>query len=425
VSRTRYAICWACGAARSSHSRTGLAYEHARGWPLSDLEEAAFGPMYHAFRVDMAAWFTETGRVTDRGQCRRLAVMSGQADAPEPTGQYLAAVRRAFQFAREMHHGCGPADFLVGIAGGDGPAATALGRGPTLRAAATAATVAAGRAREGAGYLHMQAQQAAMSLAQTLGQPPDAEHLLIALLDQGTPEVSQTLAEAGLDPAEVRRSTLAGIGVPPDHPPLPMPPLIPAGTLDRPPLEVGELDERAWRVLRWRQDHLPLHRVRGAGEAAALIHLERAAAGRLAERLQLDEDQASSLIRHHDDEVQARIARERPGLDRPRQQSPRRPGVAPVGWPVWFGNRRTGMRDRVFRLRTIRDYRDCPQPQRHRPSSSCCQVIATRSGSVTSTALKSLPRTAMPSETYTPSALSRKRSTEIAGPSLAVIRTIQ
>lgn len=150
--------------------------------------------------------------------------MSGQADEPEPTGQYLEAVRRAFQFARDMHHGCGPADFLVGIAGGDGPAATALGRGPTLRAAATAATVAAGRAGAGAGHLHMQAQQAALSLAQALNQPPDAGHLLIALIDQGTPEVVRTLAEAGLDPAEVRRSTLAGIGASPDHPPLTMPP---------------------------------------------------------------------------------------------------------------------------------------------------------------------------------------------------------
>jgi len=288
--------------------------------------------------------------------------MSGQADAPEPTGQYLEAVRRAFQFAREMHHGCGPADFLVGIAGGDGPAATALGRGPTLRAAATAATVAAGRAGEGAGYLHMQAQQAALSLAETLGQPPGAEHLLIALLDQGTLEVGQTLTEAGLDPAEVRRTTLAGIGASPDHPPLTMPPLTPAGTWDRPPLEVGELDERAWRVLRWRQDHLPLHRVRNAGDAAALVHLERTAADRIAGRLSLDDDQNSSLVRHHDDEVRARIARERPGLGISGQRLPRARGVVPMGWAVWFGNRRTGMRDRIFRLRTTRDYRDCPQP---------------------------------------------------------------
>jgi hypothetical protein len=290
--------------------------------------------------------------------------MNRRADEPEPTGQYMEAVRRAFQFARETHHGCGPADFLVGIAGSEGPAAIALGRDPTLRAAATAATAAARRAGEGAGYLHMQAQQAAMSFARTLSQPPGTEHLLIALLDQNAPEVVRTLAEADLDPAEIRRSALAGIGVATDHPPVPMPPLIPAGTFDRPPLDVGDLDERAWRVLRWRQDHLPLHRVRRAGDAAALVHLERAAASGLAERLGLDDDQSSSLRCHHDDEVRARITRERPGLDRPGWRGPH-PGqgtIVPAGWLVWFGNRWVNMRDRMFRLRTIRDYRDCPQP---------------------------------------------------------------
>ena len=38
----------------------------AADWPLSDLEEAAIVPVYHAFRVDMAAWFMETGRATGR-----------------------------------------------------------------------------------------------------------------------------------------------------------------------------------------------------------------------------------------------------------------------------------------------------------------------------------------------------------------------
>jgi hypothetical protein len=34
------------------------------GWPLSDLEEAALGPINSAFRVDMAAWQMELGRTT-------------------------------------------------------------------------------------------------------------------------------------------------------------------------------------------------------------------------------------------------------------------------------------------------------------------------------------------------------------------------
>ena len=36
------------------------------GWPLSELEEAALGPVYRAFRVDMAAWQMDHGRRTGR-----------------------------------------------------------------------------------------------------------------------------------------------------------------------------------------------------------------------------------------------------------------------------------------------------------------------------------------------------------------------
>lgn len=40
----------------------------------------------------------------------------------EPDGPYLEAIQRAFRFAHEQGHGCGPAEFLVGISEGDGPA---------------------------------------------------------------------------------------------------------------------------------------------------------------------------------------------------------------------------------------------------------------------------------------------------------------
>jgi aminoglycoside phosphotransferase (APT) family kinase protein len=36
------------------------------GWPLSELEEAALGPVSRAFRVDMAAWQMDHGRRTGR-----------------------------------------------------------------------------------------------------------------------------------------------------------------------------------------------------------------------------------------------------------------------------------------------------------------------------------------------------------------------
>jgi hypothetical protein len=288
----------------------------------------------------------------------------------EPGGPYLEAIRRAFRFAHEHGRGAGPAEFLVGISEGRGPAAAALGPGPgrSLREVAAAGGSPAG---EGAGYLHMQAQEAATSLAAARGQPVGPEHLLIALLDQGTPEVASLLSQAGLDPAAIRRTVLAAIGAPADLPPIPLPALTPAGTLDRPPLPVADLDARAWAVLRWRQDHLPLRRLRGPGDLQALSHLERAAAWRLAQRLGLEDDQRYSLVWHHDDQVGQIAARARPGptptagaLAGPRCLPRRRRGFlnVTVGWSAWFGNRRVGLRDRWFRLRTARSYRGCPQP---------------------------------------------------------------
>jgi hypothetical protein len=182
----------------------------------------------------------------------------------QPGGPYLEAIRRAFQFARDHGRACDPADFLVGLAAGSGAAATALRPGSGLSLADIAA-VSGGPSRERGGYLRMQAQEAAASLAAARDQPVAPEHLLIALLDQGTPEVTGLLSRSGLDPAAVRGAALAAIGAPADLPPVPLPALTPAGTLDRPPLPVADLDARAWTVLRWRQAHLPLRRLRGPG----------------------------------------------------------------------------------------------------------------------------------------------------------------
>jgi hypothetical protein len=282
----------------------------------------------------------------------------------EPGDPYFEAIQRAFQFAHEHDRGCGPAEFLVGISEGRGPAAAALdpGSGRTLRDVA-----ASDPGTRGAGYLHMQAQQAATALAAVRDEPAGPGHLLIALLDQGTAEVVGLLSRAGLDPATVRRTALTAIGAPADLPPVPLSAPTPAGTLDRPPLPVADLDARAWAVLRWRQDHLPLGQLRRAGDLQALSHLERAAAWRLAERLGLDDDQRYSLIQQHSHEVEQRVAQTRPGLARPTRRTARprrhlRFLNVTVGWAAWFGNRRVGLRDRWFRLRTTSHYRGCPQP---------------------------------------------------------------
>jgi hypothetical protein len=287
---------------------------------------------------------------------------------------YYEAIRRGFGFAHELDRRCGPVHFLVGIAEGHGRAAVALdpGQGRTLRA-----VVAAGPAGGGAGYLHMQAQDAARSLAESRGEPPAAEHLLIALLDQGTPEVLLALSRAGLDPVAVRRAATQAIGAAGGLPPIALPALTAAGTLDRPPLPVTDLDGRAWSALRWRQDHLPLGRVRRPGDRAALTHLEWDAASRLAAQLDLDDDQRYSLIWHHASAVEKQVADARPDLGESpsaaarrraramaRGRSPRRRQFSrlTVGWGMWFANRWVGLRDRWFRWRTIRFYRGAPQP---------------------------------------------------------------
>jgi Ser/Thr protein kinase RdoA (MazF antagonist) len=68
---------------RSPEAVESYRAELARGgWPLSDLEEAAIGPVYRAFRVDMAAWSMETGRRTgeyDLAMIERQLARTGTA----------------------------------------------------------------------------------------------------------------------------------------------------------------------------------------------------------------------------------------------------------------------------------------------------------------------------------------------------------
>jgi homoserine kinase type II len=54
----------------------------ALGWPLTALEQAAIGPVYRAFRVDMAAWAMHCGLVTgtyDLAMIERQLARSGAA----------------------------------------------------------------------------------------------------------------------------------------------------------------------------------------------------------------------------------------------------------------------------------------------------------------------------------------------------------
>jgi Clp amino terminal domain, pathogenicity island component len=291
--------------------------------------------------------------------------------------EYGGALLRAFRFANELGFTrAGPVHFLVGVAEGDGPGAHALtGSTRSLRDVVTVERATLG---QGSAHLSLQVQGAARLFAEQLGMAPAAEHLLVAVLDQGTLQVLTVLAVAGVDPGAARAAALEGLRVDPELPPVAMPPLTPAGTLDRPPLPIADLDARAWAALSWRQDHLPLHRLRGRSSWRGLWSVEYQIGWRLPDRLGLDDDQRYSLLSQHLSAVEERLAAARPDLAPARvepssalrwRQATRRIRLYrrlrflsfAIGWPSWFGNRRAGIRQRWFWLTTLRHYRHQPQ----------------------------------------------------------------
>jgi 8-oxo-dGTP diphosphatase len=282
------------------------------------------------------------------------------ASMPEVSEAYMEAMRHGFEFARAMgRRQCRPVDVLVGVDEAD--ASLFPGPGQSLRE--VAARMFAGG--DGAGYLHMQAQEAAQDLAGRLNQRPAPAHLLVALIDQGDPEVVAVLEASGRDPRAVRAHAAAAMGVEGNLPAVRMPPMVPAGTLDRPPLPPEAVDARALAAVRRRAEHLPLHMVRGARDRAALAELEAGEVLRIVRRLGLDDDQAYTLLSLHRAEVDQRTGATRPEGPRPRPRLPPRPGLGraarlTVGWGVWLGNRRAGLHRRWFRLRAARYYRESP-----------------------------------------------------------------
>lgn len=185
-------------------------------------------------------------------------------------------------------------------------------------------------------------------------------------------------ARAGLEAGAVRSAVLGLTGVSMELPRLAIAPLAPAGTVGRPPLPVEELDPRAWQVLTWRQEHLPLDRVHRIDDWPALSSLEHRAAWRVADRLRLDDDQRYSLRAQHHQVVETLAHAAHPELVETREQLRRRAPetgwlrrrrsrwerLTPnfmVGWPT-FANRRVRLRDRRFRLLTWSCYRGQPAP---------------------------------------------------------------
>ncbi len=292
---------------------------------------------------------------------------------------------RASLIAAESGELCRPVHLLAALAELDGPISDALhssAGGVLLPRLADPPRVAGG----GTSYLAMQTQQAAGQLASERGEVEGPEHLFLAVIDQAEPEAVNLLGRAGLDMRALRKAALDILGAPPDLPPIALPPLTPAGTMGRPALPVEQLNAGAWGVLCWRQERLPLARIRRRGDWHALAALESRAAWRVADRFGVDDDQRYSLLVRHSQEVESLAYAARPALVEARQQLVERlpggllverlPGgpllrqrrrrwyrVVPsfmVGWPTWFGNRRVDLRDKRFRLVTRAAYRGQP-----------------------------------------------------------------
>lgn len=277
---------------------------------------------------------------------------------------------RAFRLAGMAGTKCCPAHIALALAESDGDI------GETLRPIRVEPSVDIGHGGgAGSSYLVGQTQSAASEFAASRGEPRGLAHLAVAVLDQGDEEMLRLLVEAGVDAAVVRRAALRELGAPLDLGIVSMSPLTPAGTLDRPALDVDRLDPRVWRVLTWRQEHLPLFRVHRAGQLTALESLEQRAAWRLADEAGVDDDQRYSLLDRHRCAVELRLAPNREQFGNPYPTatgesgwiSGRRRRRVPnfmVGWPTWFANRRVAMRDRWFRLTSARAYRGQPGLQR-------------------------------------------------------------
>lgn len=275
----------------------------------------------------------------------------------------------AFTIAGRAGTQCRPVHLLQALSETNGPI------GKTLDVIRPTTSDRQGRSTgAGSTYLLGQTQGAAASFAAARGEPMNAPHLLVALVDQDDPETMRMLAEAHVNVAELRQVALRSLGAPTDLPIISMPPPTPAGTLDRPPLDVADLDQRAWRVLTWRQDHLPLDRVSTSGDVAALTSMEQRAAWRTADHGGLDDDQRYSLVSRHRAAVDQRLSSTHPELVKPRPPSGHISGAIydrrlrrrrrlphfMVGWPTWFGNRRRGLRDRWFRVKTRSAFRNQP-----------------------------------------------------------------
>jgi Clp amino terminal domain, pathogenicity island component len=140
----------------------------------------------------------------------------------------------------------------------------------------------------------------------------------------------------------------------------------------------NELDHQAWQLLRWRQDHLPLERVRRPADWLALQHLEQRAATRIVSRLKLEERHGYCLVAYHQLEVEllaAQAAPDRWASWTTHELAPGPDGAAPgektwrrrhtptalSKFGTWASHRKIDIHDLRFALATRHSYRGAPK----------------------------------------------------------------
>jgi ClpA/ClpB-like protein len=263
------------------------------------------------------------------------------------------------------------AHLLLAVTEGDGPLVQALARDGRLSFREVVDLGRSSSEPDGGVSFDLLARQAissAGSWAEQRGERANPEHLFIVLVDQGSAPVADALARSGVDAGALRRLALETVGAPVDHEPVPLVSLPPAGTIDRPPLPLGELPLDVWQALQRRQEHLPLRRLRRPSDWDAISLNEQRAVLRLGRHHQLDDDQSYSLLHHHLQGVQWRAAAAAPtAVPEPPsaeaghgsvvgtalivgRRDRRLRHLVPRGWVVWFGNRRVGLRAAWLRL---------------------------------------------------------------------------
>jgi len=207
------------------------------------------------------------------------------------------------------------------------------------------------------------------------GVTPTPAHLLIALADQGDPDVVMACDRLGVDLADARARAVAELGWSDDRIYVLECPW-PAGTVDRPPLRVEELPNGPWNELQERLGHLPFGRIQHVWQWSTLRGIEDHAAWRCADRYRVDDDARYSMVRRHSDAVDQLANEKIPSVvERARQEYERElerdrsqpfgeyltlrltgttrhfRGRLPVGWLTWFGNRRAGIETKWDRIR--------------------------------------------------------------------------